>query len=243
MNRTSEFRFAIIVPVFNEEELLPELFDRLGGFLGHSPFSSCVLFVNDGSTDSSSALISDACSRRDDFFYISFERNSGLSTALKAGFDICFSEYCGYIDADLQTDPVDFNLLLPLLRDNFMVTGVREHRDDSFAKVLQSRIANGFRRLMTGDGALDTCCPLKVFRTESAKRFPLFKGMHRFFPALVLLQDGGSYAQVPVSHFPRKAGQSKFGFRNRFPGPLVDCFIYRWMKSRAIRYNILSANL
>jgi len=242
-NSTSEYSFTIIIPIFNEEEMIPELIQQLSGFLESAPVKSCVLFVNDGSTDSSASLISNACSSRQDFFFIEFERNSGLSAALKAGFDYCCSELCGYMDADLQTDPEDFKRLLALIDDNLMVTGIRTHRDDGQSRRFQSKIANGFRCIMTGDGAKDSCCPLKVFRTEAARRIPLFKGMHRFFPALILLQEGGRYAQIPVSHHKRTGGQSKFGLWNRLPGALIDCFVFRWMSSRYIRYRISSSKL
>lgn len=119
-----------------------------------------------------------------------------------------------------------------------MVIGIRSDRKDSYSKRMQSRIANSFRRIMTGDGAVDTGCPLKVLRTDAAREIPLFKGMHRFLPALILLQEGGSYRQVPVRHFPRKAGKSKFHLGNRLWGPFADCFAYRWMRSRYIRYKV-----
>ena len=96
---------------------------------------------------------------------------------------------------------------------------------------------------MTHDDAIDTGCPLKVMQTAFAKRLPLFTGMHRFLPALILLQDGGSYKQCPVHHFPRTAGKSKYHLWNRLIGPLRDCFAYRWMKKRYINYQIADSNV
>ena len=238
MNRTSDYRFTIIVPVFNEVDNIPKLEEALSGFLPKCICSACVLFVDDGSRDGSLDGIREACSRNRDFFYISFERNAGLSAALKAGFDYARSELVGYMDADLQTSPEDFNLLLEGIDDCSMVIGIRSGRKDSWFKKFQSRIANGFRRMMTHDGAADTGCPLKVLRTDAARRLPLFKGMHRFLPALILLQDGGSYEQVPVRHFPRTAGKSKYHLWNRLWGPFADCFAYRWMKKRYINYSV-----
>ena len=75
-----------------------------------------------------------------------------------------------------------------------------------------------------------------------ARRIPFFRGMHRFLPALVMLQEG-RVAQIPVRHFPRVAGKSKFSFRNRSIGPFMDCFAFRWMKSRYIRYDVEGSNL
>ena len=243
MNETAVYKFTIIVPVYNEEENIAALEERLAAYLPQCPCKACVLFVNDGSTDAGGKLLEEVCGRHKDFFFISFEKNAGLSVALKAGIDHCFSEWLGYIDADLQTAPEDFNLLLEDLPYCSMVTGIRVRRNDSVFKRLQSKIANGWRRMMTGDGALDTGCPLKVMHTDVAKRLPLFKGMHRFIPALVLLQDGGCYKQIPVRHFPRVAGTSKFHLWNRLAGPFNDCFAYRWMKSRYINYKVDSSNL
>ena len=148
----------------------------------------------------------------------------------------------GYIDADLQTSPEDFNLLLAEAPDHELVTGIRVGRKDTRWKRIQSRIANRFRRMMTGDTAQDTGCPLKVLHTDVARRIPFFRGMHRFLPALVMLQEG-RVAQIPVRHFPRVAGKSKFSFRNRSVGPFMDCFAFRWMKSRYIRYDVEGSNL
>ena len=243
MNKTSEYRLTIIVPVYNEEENLPRLEERLSAYLPECSVKACVLLVDDGSKDGSLGLIKDICLRHNDFFYISFERNAGLSTALKAGFDYAESELSGYIDADLQTAPEDFNLLLEDIDSYSMVIGIRSGRKDSWFKNTQSKIANSFRRMMTGDGALDTGCPLKVIHTDVARRIPMFKGMHRFLPALVLLQEGGTYKQVSVRHFPRVAGKSKYHLWNRLWGPFADCFAYRWMKPRYCEYKVSDNNL
>ena len=138
---------------------------------------------------------------------------------------------------------MDFNQLLPFAEEYPLVIGIRANRKDSGFKNFQSKFANGFRRSMTGDDALDTGCPLKVIQTKYAKRFPMFTGMHRFFPALILLQDGGKVKQIPVSHFPRVAGVSKYNLWNRLISPLKDCFAYRWMKKRYINYDIDQSKL
>lgn len=240
---TERYSLTIIIPVFNEEDNMLALEQRFSAFLPTCRVPACVLFVNDGSKDRSGELIREVCSRHEDFFYLSFARNAGLSAAIKAGFDAAGSEFVGYIDADLQTAPEDFNLLLDAIADHSMAIGIRAKRNDSFSKRFQSRFANGFRRMMTGDDAVDTGCPLKIIRSDVAKRIPMFKGMHRFFPALVMLQEGASYVQIPIRHFPRTAGVSKFSMWNRLVGPLMDCFAYRWMKTRYINYSIAESNI
>lgn len=241
-NKTSQYRLTIIVPVFNEESNIKNLEERLKAFLPQSLCKACVLFVDDGSTDDSLNRIKAVCARQKDFYYLALARNGGLSAALKAGIDATESAYVGYMDADLQTTPEDFNLLLADIADHELVMGIRANRKDSGFKKLQSRIANGFRRMMTHDGVQDTGCPLKVMHTDYARRIPFFTGMHRFLPALILLQEG-RIKQVPVRHFPRVAGQSKYHLWNRLVSPFMDCFAYRWMKKRYINYRIADNNL
>ena len=205
MNCTSEYDFTIIVPVYNERENIARLEEAFRSYLPGASRRTCVLFIDDGSTDDSLALLQQACGRNRDFHYLAFECNAGLSAAIKAGIDHAESPLVGYIDADLQTTPEDFERLLPLAADHQLVTGVRAERKDTPFKRFQSRIANSFRRMMTHDGATDTGCPLKVMQIGAAQRIPFFKGMHRFLPALILLQEGASYKEVPVRHFPRTA--------------------------------------
>lgn len=229
--------FTIVVPLYNEEDSLQRLGNELAKFIEQAQVKSAVLFVNDGSTDKSQMLLEKICSENGAFHYILFEKNCGLSAAIKAGFENTDSPYVGYIDADLQTTPLDFNLLLAERSDYDLVTGVRANRKDSALKLFSSKVANGIRRSFTNDGATDTGCPLKVFKTETAKKIPFFDGGHRFFPALVQMV-GGTVKEIPVQHFPRIEGNSKYGFFNRLIGPFHDLFAFRWMRKRYIDYRI-----
>jgi glycosyltransferase involved in cell wall biosynthesis len=237
MNKTAQYEMTIVVPVYNEQDSIYRLEKTLADYLPKAAVKTCVLLVNDGSKDDSLMRIKEVCARQNDFYFISLAQNGGLSTALKAGFDHSESKLTAYIDADLQTTPEDFNLLLPHITEYEMVIGIRTGRKDSFVKKMSSKIANSYRRMMTHDGIIDTGCPLKIMRTEYAKKFPLFDGMHRFLPALIQLEDG-KVKQVPVRHFPRQEGESKYHLFNRLAGPFIDCFAYRWMKKRYIRYQI-----
>lgn len=237
MNHTKEYKLTIIVPIYNEEDNMSEIESRLSDYLTKASVKTCVLMVNDGSTDRSLQIIKEIAQRNDSFFYLSFRKNCGLSAAIKAGIDYADSELIGYIDADLQTDPEDFNLLLEYADDYEMVTGIRADRKDSGFKKLQSKIANNFRRMMTKDEAVDTGCPLKILRTDVAKKIPFFTGMHRFLAALVGLQNG-RIKQIAVRHYPRKAGVSKFHLSNRLVAPFIDCFAFRWMRKRWYNYEI-----
>jgi len=100
-----------------------------------------------------------------------------------------------------------------------------------------SKTANIVRRIFTRDGMDDTGCPLKIIHSDYARRIPMFRGLHRFLPAMILLQNG-KIKQVPIRHFSRIKGKSKFGLRNRFFGPLIDCFAYLWMKKKYVNYTI-----
>ena len=231
------YKFTIIVPVYNEEENLERVETELSNYLKMASLPTSILFVNDGSKDNSQALIEAICERNEAFDYISFKENKGLSAAIKAGFDHVDSELVGYIDSDLQTSPEDFNRLLEHIDTHELVTGVRSNRKDSFVKNISSKIANGIRRAFTHDGMDDTGCPLKVIKTEYAKRIPMFRGLHRFLPAMIMLQKG-RVIQITVQHFPRMAGTAKFGLWNRLLGPLMDCFAYLWMKKKYINYEI-----
>lgn len=242
MNQTSGYELTIIVPLFNESENLVRLEKELSEFQQSALLKSCILFVNDGSNDDSLILIKNICKNNQDFYFLSFEQNCGLSAALKAGFDFTHSPYVGYIDADLQTTPADFNKLIPYLNDYGLVTGIREERKDTLIKKQSSKIANIFRRRITHDGVEDTGCPLKIMKTDIAKQMPFFKGMHRFIPALVLLQNE-KIKQIPVRHFPRLAGTAKYNLRNRMISPFVDCFAFKWMAKRYIRYQVIEQKI
>lgn len=231
------FDLTIIVPLYNEAENLNSLALRLSAYMETSKWNSCALFVDDGSTDQSGSIIREVCSMNDRFQFIRFRHNCGLSAALKAGFNEARTPLIGYMDADMQTAPEDFELLLGSLDGNDLVTGIRAKRKDGPIKKLSSSIANSIRNAVTGDGISDTGCPLKIIRTDMARKIPFFKGMHRFLPALVLL-EGGKVHAVPVSHFPRVAGKSKYHLWNRLLGPAADLMAFHWMKIRHIDYHI-----
>src|SRR5690554_6550399 len=229
--------FTIIIPIYNEEENLLRLEAALVEYFQIAPFKTSVLFVNDGSTDGCEEMIIDICERNKDFQFIAFRTNQGISSALKAGFDWVQSPLIGYMDGDLQTHPEDFNLLLKHIDTYDLITGIRIGRKDRFATRISSKIGNGIRRFFTNDGMKDTGCPLKVIKADYAKRIPMFKGFHRFLPAMVLLQKGKVH-QVSVRHFSRKGGKGNFGIGNRIFGPLAACFVYLWMKRNYIHFEI-----
>lgn len=227
---------TILVPVYNEEECIETLCVAMNQFLDNSP-SVKVLFIDDGSTDRSLDLIETVCNCDERYSFISLEKNSGLSTALKAGIDHCRTRFIGYIDADLQTTPADFPKLMEYIGEYDLVTGYRMKRRDTLVKKASSLIANAFRQWLLEDDIIDNCCPLKIIRTEIARQMPFFNGMHRFIPDMVMLL-GGKVKQVPIRHYPRYAGTAKYNLANRMLGPLIDAFVFRWMQRNVIEYGI-----
>ncbi len=233
---------TIIIPVYNEEKNLLRVQEVFEKYFRIAKLSSQVLFINDGSIDNSLQIIRDIHAANPLFSYISFDKNYGLSTAIKAGFDYADTKWIGYIDADLQTTPEDFNILADYCEEYDLVTGVRTGRKDSFTKNMSSTIANSIRRSFTHDGMDDTGCPLKIIKADKAKKIPMFNGLHRFLPAMILLQKG-KIIQIPVKAYPRIAGKSKFHLWNRLAGPLSDCFAYLWMKRKHINYTVAEYKL
>lgn len=231
-----KYKMTVIVPVYNEEDNLDRIESVFLEYLAQSDTKSKVLFIDDGSTDGSFNKIVKIC-EHPHFHFIKFKQNRGLSTAIKAGIDFVNTDLIGYIDADLQTTPFDFDKLLSEIDNYDAVIGYRAKRKDTLSKKIQSRIANSIRRKLIDDGVIDTGCPLKVLRTDMVKKIPFFDGMHRFIPALMKL-EGAEINQIEVQHFERIAGQSKFNIFNRSIKPLQDAFAYRWMRNRYIRYEI-----
>ena len=228
---------TVLVPVYDEQESLPQFVAEMNKFLARTPVATTVLFVNDGSRDGSRALLRDLCAREPRYQLISLRENRGLSTALKAGIDHARTTLVGYIDADIQTTPLDFLSFFEFFPAFDMVSGIRARRQDTLVKKLSSKVANAVRRTLINDGIQDTGCPLKILKTEYARRLPLFHGLHRFLGALVQLQ-GGRVKQLPVRHFPRYAGTAKYNLWNRAWKPLVDTFGFRWIRSRWKNYDL-----
>src|ERR1041385_8812437 len=138
---------TIIVPVFNEEENLPRVKAAFENYFAIAKIPSKVIFIDDGSRDNSLRVIREINNANPLFTYISFQKNCGLSAAIKAGFDHADTKWIGYIDADLQTTPEDFNILADYCNEYDLVTGVRTVRQDSFVKNASSKIANSISQI------------------------------------------------------------------------------------------------
>ena len=228
---------SVVIPVYNEEESLPELFQELLEILKKISSNFEIIAVDDGSNDNSNSILREFAQKDDRIIVISFRRNYGQSAAFAAGFRIARGNVIVTMDADLQNDTHDIPLLLEKIKSYDMVCGWRANRQDPWIKKASSRIANRIRNWLSEEEVKDVGCSLKAFRRECLHGFYYFNGMHRFFPTLVKM-GGYSVIEVKVNHRPRKYGQSKYGIRNRAFRGLFDLLAVRWMKNRRINYEI-----
>lgn len=227
---------SIVIPVFNEEENIAPLAERLRAVLDTFQGAVEILFVDDGSTDGTLAALRRAQAADPRIRILHFRKNLGQTAAMEAGFHYSRGEAVVTLDGDLQNDPADIPALVEKLSDWDVVCGVRARRRDSWLKRISSRIANGVRNWATGDNIVDTGCTLKAFRGERVRHLKLYNGMHRFLPTL-LKMGGGRVLQVPVSHHPRRAGKTKYGTWGRLIKGLQDLVAVRWMKKNWINYS------
>ena len=230
-----ESGLSIVIPVYNEllnlEQLLEEVCSA-GESLG---IDWELILVDDGSTDGSQDVLKEKVS--DNVRVLAFAFNSGQSAAMEAGMRSARYDKIATLDGDLQNDPKDIALLLPLMDRADMACGIRAKRRDSAWRVYISKLANAVRRKITDDGVTDTGCTLKVFRTEVADQLYFFKGAHRFMPAFARMA-GYTVAETAVSHRPRTAGETKYTWYRRLYDTIPDLAGFLWMKSRYNRFQV-----
>lgn len=230
---------SVIIPIKDEREnLSPLMVSLLKVMDSHERSRSRpyeIIFVDDGSSDGSSDELDRLAREHSNVRVFHFDRNYGKTCALDAGFRQSSGEIIIQIDGDLQQDSEDILKLLPYTASHDVVCGWRQQRQDGLVKKFSSLIANRIRNIFTHDGMHDTGCPLKIFRRPVLERIRLFEGLHRFFPALALMH-GFTVTEVPVRHYPRIHGVSKYGMGNRLFKSLYDLIAVRWMQDRLLLY-------
>lgn len=226
---------SIVIPVYNEEDNIGPLVTRITEAVSGWGGAVEILFVDDGSSDQTLDLLKEAQAADPRIRIAHFRKNMGQTAAMAAGFRLARGEVVATIDADLQNDPMEIPRLAGMLDDWDVVCGVRTQRKDTLWKRISSRIGNGFRNWVTGDNIVDTGCTLKAYRRECLDGLELYKGMHRFLPTLIKMR-GYRVTQVPVSHHPRLAGETKYGTWGRLVKGLEDVFAVRWMKKNHIGF-------
>lgn len=231
------FRYSIVIPVYNEEMNLIPLHANIVNVMQALDAPYEIIMVEDGSKDGSRWNIEMLMKTDPHIVGIFFNKNYGQTAALDAGFKAAKGEIIITMDADLQVDAGDIPGLLPYLNVFDAVMGYRKIRKDNLAKRISSKIANRFRNKITHESIRDTGCPLKIMKRETLKNIKLYDGMHRFFPTLIKL-EGYRIIELPVNHYPRKFGVSKYNIANRLFKGLRDLFVIRWMKRYALHYKI-----
>ncbi|MES1245292.1 MAG: glycosyltransferase family 2 protein [Acidobacteriota bacterium] len=231
MRASDEPEISIVIPVYNEEENLPVLAEEIRAALEtvNRPYE--VVLVDDGSTDTSPAVMARLAREDPRVRVVRQRRNSGQSAALDAGARFARGGIVVTLDADLQNDPADIPRLLERMDGFDVVSGVRARRRDTWVRRVSSKIANGIRNRVTHESVTDVGCTLRAMRIEYLRRIPVFNGMHRFLPTL-LRMEGARVTEVPVNHRPRLHGQPKYNIRNRIFRALADLFGVRWMQTR-----------
>lgn len=218
---------SVIVPLFNEAESLPELYEWIEKVMNENHFSFEVIFVNDGSTDNSWQVICDLSSKSEHVKGIKFRRNYGKSPALYCGFKEAEGDVVITMDADLQDSPDEIPELYKMITvDGYdLVSGYKQNRKqgDPLSKTIPTKLFNATARKVSGIHNLhDFNCGLKAYRKEVVKNIEVYGEMHRYIPYLAKNAGFDKIGEKPVHHQARKHGKSKFMGWNRFVNGYLD---------------------
>jgi dolichol-phosphate mannosyltransferase len=227
--------FSVVVPVCNEAENVEPLAREIDAALNSRAYE--MIFVNDGSTDETAAILKKLKSSLPALRVLSHSFRSGQSAAVASGVRAARAPWVATLDGDGQNDPADIPKLIeardgPEGRGVQLIMGNRKaSRKDTAFRKLQSSVANGVRSSLLGDGTPDAGCGIKLFSREVFMDLPRFDHMHRFLPAL-FQRHGARVVSVPVSHRPRTRGTSKYGMLNRLWVGIVDIGGVMWLRRR-----------
>jgi len=231
MNQVIKETLSILIPIFNEEENIPSLYDRLLAALKKIGRPYEVIFIDDGSSDGSLEILLDISKKNSNVKIISFSRNFGQTAALSAGIDCSRGEILIPMDGDLQNDPEDILPLLEKIEEGYdAVSGWRKDRKDPFfTRRLPSTIANKMISLISGVRLHDYGCTLKAYKRDILKNIRLYGEMHRFIP-IYAQWIGARVAEIPVNHFPRRSGSSNYGLSRIFK-VILDLMVVKFLLS------------
>lgn len=221
---------SVVIPLYNEEENVRELHDRLKAVLDGLDREYEIIYVDDGSTDNTLSILEEIQSHDPTVMILSFRRNFGQTAAFAAGFDFARGDIVVTMDGDLQNDPNDIPKLIELIKTNDLVSGWRKKRKDPFlSRRLPSMIANWLISKVTGVKLHDYGCSLKAYRRDVIKNLRLYGEMHRFIPA-VASWYGVRVAEVETTHHPRLRGKSKYGI-TRTVKVVLDLITVKFLQS------------
>lgn len=229
---------SVVIPVFNEAQNVPILLERVDAVFASMPeYDYECLFVNDGSTDETHAVLESLRPQHPQLRPIHLKANRGQSAAMVAGMQRARGEYILTLDGDLQNDPADFPRFLELLQDYDCVCGVRVNRNDTWVRKVSSRIANKVRNAILHDGIRDSGCGAKGYRRVCVKHIVPFNGVHRFI-AVLIRNAGLSIVECDVTHHPRIHGVSKYGIGNRLWRGIYDLVGVAWLRKRYVHFDV-----
>ncbi|MGM9795705.1 MAG: glycosyltransferase family 2 protein [Candidatus Aphodosoma sp.] len=217
---------SIIIPLFNEAESLPPLYDWIKRVMNENKFSYEIIFINDGSTDDSWKVIGELKQKDDCVKAIRFRRNYGKSPALYCGFEKAKGDVVVTMDADLQDSPDEIPELFRMIKEDGydLVSGWKKKRyDNTLTKNIPSKIYNATARRVTGIKLHDMNCGLKAYRLDVVKHIEVYGEMHRYIPYLAKNAGFSKIGEKVVVHRKREFGKSKFGLE-RFVNGYLDLF-------------------
>lgn len=222
---------SIVVPVYNEEDNVRPLFEKIQAVCEAIGDAYEVLFVDDGSQDKTFAVLSELSKQEPQLVVIQFKKNAGQTAAMAAGFEFARGQRIISMDGDLQNDPSDIPQLLEKLDEGYdLVCGWRKERQDKFlTRRVPSIVANWIIAQVTGVPIHDNGCSLKAYRASVIKQVPLYGEMHRFIPAMSTVV-GARIAEIAVSHHPRRFGKSKYGL-GRVWRVMLDIIAFKFIIS------------
>lgn len=221
---------SIVIPLYNEEDNIQILHERLKKALDPLETEYEILFVDDGSTDGTLPVLEEIQAKDKRVVVLSLRRNFGQTAAFAAGFDFARGDVIVTMDGDLQNDPADIPKLLELIKDNDLISGWRKKRKDPFfRRRLPSMAANWLISNVTGVKLHDYGCSLKAYRRDVIKNLKLYGEMHRFIPA-VASWYGVRVAEVETVHHPRLRGRSKYGI-SRTIKVVLDLITVKFLQS------------
>lgn len=231
MNEAIKETLSILIPIFNEEESISPLYGRLITALKKTGRPYEVIFIDDGSSDSSLEILLDISKKNPNVKVISFSRNFGQTAALSAGIDFSSGEILIPMDGDLQNDPEDILSLLQKIEEGYdVVSGWRKTRKDPFfTRRFPSMVANKIISSIGGVRLHDYGCMLKAYKRDILKNIRLYGEMHRFIP-LYAHWIGARVSEIPVNHFPRRSGSSKYGLGRIFK-VILDLMVVKFLLS------------
>ena len=231
---------SIVVPCHDEADNLRPLVKAIHAAVAPLGIAYEIIITDDASSDGSWGVLKELAAADRHLRIQRFGHNCGESAASWAGMQAARAPIIVTLDGDLQNDPAEIPRLLRALAHADCVCGTRatsRRSGDRWLRVVSSRIANWVRTRVSADDITDAGCTYRAFRRECIGNIRFFRGIHRFLPTLIGM-DGFRVTEIAVKNRPRASGKSHYGIRNRLFSSFVDLLAVRWMRSRAVRYEI-----